>query len=215
MARPRSQDYDLVKRSIINSAAVLFAKKGFVGTSIQEIAAAAGLTKAGVYHYFETKHEILRVMLGDHLQTVHGLVETALNEKGPPHARFKTVTRLLIECYTEPGSKDKHVVLMSDLDQLSAKDRQKIVATQRRIVGAIGKLLPSLHPPLKRRESFNRPITMLYFGMINWIDSWYSGRGRLPPAELATLAATLFVNGLTHTDFSVISIRARRGRRKA
>jgi AcrR family transcriptional regulator len=215
MARPRSQDYDLVKRSIINSAASLFAKKGFVGTSIQEIAKAAGLTKAGVYHYFETKHEILRVMLADHLQVVHGLVQSALKEKSTPLSRFKTITRLLIECYTEPGSKEKHAVLMSDLDQLSPKDRQKIVATERKIVRAIGELLPIVHPPLKQHDAFSVPITMLYFGMINWIDSWYSGKGRLPPAELATLAAALFVNGLTHTDYSVIPLRGRRARGKA
>ena len=53
-------------------------------------------------------------------------------------------------------------------------------------------------------------LTMLFFGMINWTDNWYSEKGRLAPAELATLAAELFLNGLEQTDYSAIRTRSYR-----
>ena len=37
----------------------LFAEKGFEGTSVQEIVAAAGVTKGAMYHYFASKDDLL------------------------------------------------------------------------------------------------------------------------------------------------------------
>lgn len=204
MARTRSQGYDSVKQTILDSAAKLFATKGFASTSINEIADAAGLSKAGVYHYFDSKSEILRAMLTEHLETVTEIVDTALNTSEPPRQKFMTFTRLLVENYTRASSRNQHVVLMSEIDSLPARDREFVVATERRIIRAIERLLESLHPRLGEHQSLIRPLTMLFFGMINWTDNWYSEKGRLSPAELARLASALFLNGVEHTDYSEI-----------
>lgn len=204
MARKRSQDYDSVKQSILDCAANLFASKGFASTSINEVAAAAGLSKAGIYHYFDSKSEILRAMLTEHLETVTEIVDTALNTSEPPRSKFICFTRLLIESYTQAASRNQHAVLMSDMESLPPKDREFVVTTERRIIRSIERLLQSIHPELEKHPDFVRPLTMLFFGMINWTDNWYSEKGRLAPVELATLAAELFLNGLEHTDYSVI-----------
>ncbi len=208
MARTRSQDYDSIKQSILDCAAKLFANKGFAKTTINEIAEAAGLSKAGVYHYFDSKSEILRAMLTEHLEAVTEIVDTALNTSESPQLKFITFTRLLIESYTRPVSRNQHTVLMSDMDSLPGKDREFVVTTERRIVRAIERLLQSIHPRLEKHKDLAKPLTMLFFGMINWTDNWYSEKGRLAPAELATLAAKLFLNGLEHTDYSAIHARS-------
>ncbi len=208
MARTRSQDYDSVKRSILDCAAKLFASKGFASTSINEIGEAAGLSKAGIYHYFDSKSEILRAMLTEHLEVVTDIVDTALNTSEPPRSKFLAFTRMLIQSYTRPESRNRHAVLMSDMDSLDAKDREFVVTTERRIIRAIERLLQSIHPQLEKHQDFARPLTMLYFGMMNWTDNWYSEKGRLAPDELATLMAELFLNGLEHTDYSAIHARS-------
>lgn len=204
MARTRSQDYELVKQSILDCAAKLFAGKGFAGTSINDVAAASGLSKAGVYHYFDSKSEILSTMLTRHLEAVTEIVDTALNTSAPPRSKFVTLTRLLIEKYSLPESRNQHAVLMGDMDSLPAKDREFVVSTERRMVRAIDRLLQNINPELGKVKGVTRPLTMLYFGMINWTDNWYSDEGHLAPAELATLAAELFLNGLSRTDYSAI-----------
>ena len=208
MVRVRSQDYDSIKQSIIDCAAKLFAAKGFASTSINEIAEAAGLSKAGVYHYFDSKSEILRTMLTEHLEAVTEIVDTALNTSEPPRFKFITFSRLMIENYTRPASRNQHIVLNSDMDSLPAKDREFVIATERRIVRAIERLLQSIHPQLEQHQDLARPLTMLFFGMINWTDIWYSEKGRIAPSELALLAAELFLNGLEHTDYSAIRARS-------
>ena len=196
MARTRSQDYDSIKQAILQAAAKLFADKSFEATSINEIAEAAGLSKAGIYHYFESKTEILRVMLTEHLESVTEIVDTALNTSDAPRDKFLTLTRLLIENYTQPSSRNQHSVLVNDIGGLSPKDREFIVATER--------LLQSLFPQLNEHPEVLQPITMLYFGMINWTDTWFSDKGRLSPPQLATLAAELILNGIAHTDYATL-----------
>lgn len=207
MARPKSPDYDVVKQLILDNAARLFAGKGFASTSIIEIAEAAGLSKAGVYHYFDSKSEILRAMLTEHLEAVNDIVDTALNTSEPPREKFICFTRLLIESYSRPASRNQHRVLMSDIEALPVKDREFVITTERRFIRAIERLLHSIQPQLDTHQSFAKPLTMLYFGMINWTDNWYSEKGRLAPADLATLAAEVFLKGLEHTDYAAIPIR--------
>ncbi len=46
------------RQRIIEAAAQLFARKGFYGTSIADLAQATGLTKGALYHHFENKDAI-------------------------------------------------------------------------------------------------------------------------------------------------------------
>ena len=171
MARTRSQDYDSIKQSILLAAAKLFADRSFEATSINEIAAAAGLSKAGIYHYFDSKTDILRTMLIGHLEAVGEIVDAALNTSQAPREKFLRLTEALIENYTRPESRNQHSVLVNDMGSLPARDREFVVSAERRIIRATERLLQSLFPQPSEQEAFLQPITMLYFGMINWTDT--------------------------------------------
>ncbi len=47
------------KQKILQNALVLFAEKGFKGTSINDIATAAGISKGLAYNYFESKYDLM------------------------------------------------------------------------------------------------------------------------------------------------------------
>lgn len=51
------------QEQIIEAAARLFAEKGFDGTSVDDIAEACGVAPGLIYHYFDSKAEILRTLL--------------------------------------------------------------------------------------------------------------------------------------------------------
>lgn len=199
MARSRSNEHDAVKQTILETAAKLFAVKGFASASMNEIADGAGISKAGVYHYFESKTEILRVMLIEHLDAVSELADGAFGSSEAPRDKFATFTGLLIESYTRSTSRHQHAVLVRDIDFLPPKDREFVVSAERRIIRSVERLLQSIHPELIERSYLTRPLAMLFFGMINWTDNWYSEKGRLSPADLATLATELFLGGVEHT----------------
>ena len=51
------------RRQIIDTAAHLFAAKGFQGTSMSELASATGLTKGAFYHHFESKDDLFHAVV--------------------------------------------------------------------------------------------------------------------------------------------------------
>ena len=56
---------DKVRRQIIDAASVLYAKKGFAETSIQEISEKSGVSLPVAYHYVKKKTEIMRMIMED------------------------------------------------------------------------------------------------------------------------------------------------------
>ncbi|PWJ44587.1 TetR/AcrR family transcriptional regulator [Sediminitomix flava] len=51
------------RKLILDTAASLFAEKGYLNTSISTIAKEAGIAKGSLYHYFKSKEELLNELL--------------------------------------------------------------------------------------------------------------------------------------------------------
>ncbi|MCL2058133.1 MAG: TetR/AcrR family transcriptional regulator [Oscillospiraceae bacterium] len=65
-------DTPTTKQRILNSAANLFATKGYTETSIRELAAATGLQGSSIYNHFISKSAILEYMLDDYVKANSG-----------------------------------------------------------------------------------------------------------------------------------------------
>ena len=59
MARPISAAHGLRRDEILNVAAACFARQSYPATSMNDIAAACGTSKARLYHYYDSKEAIL------------------------------------------------------------------------------------------------------------------------------------------------------------
>ncbi len=58
---------DKVRKKIIDSVSILYARKGFAATSIEEISEMAGVSLPVTYHYVKKKSEIMRMIMEDFL----------------------------------------------------------------------------------------------------------------------------------------------------
>ena len=56
---------DMVRKKIIDAASILYAKKGFADTSLQEISEKAGVTRTVTRYHVKTKSEIMRMIMED------------------------------------------------------------------------------------------------------------------------------------------------------
>jgi AcrR family transcriptional regulator len=65
------------RAGILAAATGLFAVQGVSGTSLQQIADAAGITKAAVYHHFPTKDDVVAAALAPALGALRQIVQTA------------------------------------------------------------------------------------------------------------------------------------------
>ena len=99
MARSRAPNYENQKEAILARAAELFARSGYQGTSMNDVAEGSGLSKATLYHYYRDKDELLVNIAASHVTKLVELVRSV--EADPqiqPTDRLEIlITRFLIE----------------------------------------------------------------------------------------------------------------------
>jgi AcrR family transcriptional regulator len=191
MPRVRSDDYETKSQSIMDCAAVLFAKEGYPSAKMQDIAAACGATKSMLYHYFPTKDDLLYAMLQEHLtRVIAGLEDVAA---GSGTARDKL--QKMVEVYTQKSaqSRRRHMIAMNDVKYLPKSKQTPLINLQRQVTDLVSRLLKELHPGLP--VGTYKPYTMMLIGMLNWSDVWYSPSGEMKPQELCERMTRLFLRG--------------------
>lgn len=62
------------KEAILQAATELFSTEGFAGTSMSDLAQTLGLSKAGIYHHFESKESIFQTLLQSTYEDLKELV---------------------------------------------------------------------------------------------------------------------------------------------
>ncbi len=59
MTKPRGVGFEKMEQAIVDTAGILFERKGFNQTSLQDIAKEVGMARPSLYHYFENREQIL------------------------------------------------------------------------------------------------------------------------------------------------------------
>jgi AcrR family transcriptional regulator len=90
-----SGSYTAAQTRIIDAALALFAEHGISGTSLQMIADALGVTKAAVYHQYNTKDEIVRAVAQVVLARLEAAVTVAEAERSRARARDVLIARMI------------------------------------------------------------------------------------------------------------------------
>jgi AcrR family transcriptional regulator len=193
MGRGRHAGYDEQREMILERAAALFARGGYPGTSMNLVAESCGLSKATLYHYYRDKYALLVSIADSHVTRLQGIVEDALAEDKTAQGQLRALIRRLVEEYA--NAQNEHRVLTEDVKFLEAEDRERILGKEREVVAAFAKIVGTLRPDLKK-AAMSKPLTMLLFGMVNWMFTWMQPQGALSYEAMAPVVADLFLGGL-------------------
>lgn len=192
MARRGSYAKGVAKREEILVAALeVVAREGYRGTSVREIAAAVGLSQAGLMHHFASKDELFTEILRmrDEVDTALVMVgpEASILESLPQVVRHNTEVPGLVQLYvsfaaeaTAPG----HSAREFFVDRYN-RFREQIAADIREEQAA-GTMRAGLHPELAARELLALsdglqaqwlldPTFDMVSHIVDTIDSWRTG----------------------------------------
>jgi len=195
MARTRAADHDLKRRAILDRTAELFADRGYARTSMSEIAAACGTSKALLYHYYENKEQLLHDLLKAHLVKLEQAVHAADAAGAPPVERLRRLIAALLAAYE--GADALHKVQINELTALPLKRQQELKSYERRLVELFAGVLRDINPALGRGNRLLKPVTMSLFGMINWSYLWFRPNGPISRAAYASLVTRITVDGIS------------------
>jgi AcrR family transcriptional regulator len=129
---------------ILDAAEDLFARRGFAGIGMREVAEVAGLGKSSLFHHFRSKAELYAAVVGRILDHLDEQLTAALAAGGDPVVRFDRWLDTLIDNFAEHPTYARLLLrsLFED-DELTGagEEEQRADGTLKHIFTAIGDLL--------------------------------------------------------------------------
>ena len=185
---------ELRKRQILEAAVHLFYEVGYEAASLRDLAARVGINKATIYHYFESKEEILFHIVRQVGQELLEGVREAFERGGPPLRMLESMIRFQI------GYMEHHVEEIKVLVEEKKSLRAELYRSSRKTETEILWLYKSA---LERCRDIGavRPVHLTtaafgILGQINWLYHWYKPEGPLSIRELADEVVGLLFYGL-------------------
>jgi len=205
MARPRSADHDQKRRAILDQSAALFAQNGYDRTAMAEVAAACGVSKALLYHYYDSKDALLFDILREHLQE---LIDAAIAvDRGlTPRIRLRTLVGALLEAYRDADH--EHKIQINEMSKLPPERHRELVAMERELVAVFAESIAQVLPAIGRDKALLKPVTMSLFGMLNWHYMWFRDQGAMRREDYADLATTVLIEGAQALTSAAVKERA-------
>ena len=101
MGRRKKEPRGVHRENIASAAAVLFMEKGISQTSMDDIAKAAGYSKATLYVYFESKEEIVSVLVLGSMKKLCAYISSAIQHQESTRSKYDLICKELVRYQEE------------------------------------------------------------------------------------------------------------------
>ena len=188
-----------VADDVTRAAVELFAAKGYANTSVQQIVEAAGVTKGAMYHYFESKDDLLFGIYDRLLSLQRSRLDEIIGRGGEVEDVLRTACIDVIE--TSIDDIQAGAVFFRSMHMLSAPRHQEVVRRRREYHDAFTALVErGQREGLWRTDIPTGVLVAHFFSDLHYLSHWYSPEGPESKTVVAEQLTDLFLSGLRRTD---------------
>jgi TetR/AcrR family transcriptional regulator, cholesterol catabolism regulator len=185
--------FDRRLAGVLEHAARIFCEKGYEGASMRDLSRATGMSLAGLYHYFESKDQLLYLIQKHTFRTIIDRLRQRLAGSSDPEERI----RIFLENHLEYSLDNKEAmkVLTHEDETLKNEHGTEVRAIKREYYRICLDLLEDFERA-KGLQFSGRLAVMSLFGMINWIYTWHNPRVDPSAEGLARQMGDIFLHGV-------------------
>jgi AcrR family transcriptional regulator len=185
------QPYDI--DSLTDVALRVFAERGFDGSSMDDVARAAGIAKASIYHHISGKEELLRRGLNRALTALFAVLDEPDAAGGRPIERLRYIYRRVATLALELRFE---LTVLVRVRGNSGAERDAMVR-RRAFDEAVTAIVRSAQTAGEFDPQLDASLAVrLMFGMVNSIVEWYKPDGPLPIERIADALVQIVFNGI-------------------
>lgn len=181
------------RMQIIEEATVLFRENGFHATTLDEVAARIGFTKAAIYYYFDTKEDVLFAIVGAIMDGVLVRVRAISSSPGTAgerlHALLVENTRTIVE------NIDANTVFYNERGLLSAARERQLRVREREYTVIVRNLYSEGVATGELLDVDPVVAAATLIGASVWTYRWFDDAGVLSAQEVAEQIARLLLRG--------------------
>ena len=178
--------------SLTDVALRVFAERGYDGASMDDVARAAGITKASIYHHVSGKEALLERGLGRALDALFAILDEPGAREGAAVERLRFIVARVAETTFRllPELTVLFRVHGTSNSERNALERRR--AFDRHVTAIVGQ---AQRDGALRTDLEPRLVARLLFGMSNSVVEWYRG-GSLSQETIARAIVTIAFEGI-------------------
>lgn len=178
---------------IVSAAAELFREKGFMATSLEDIAGEVGMYKGSLYHYIDSKEDLLLAVVREPAEQMLTQLRELVSLDLPPAEKIRRIMRSHVRVL-----EDNFACASVYLEEFAGRNRsEEWTALDREYFASIIEVIAEG----KRRGDFGngvdvRTTALALIGSLNWLTHWYHPDGPLSASEIAERFCDVFLVGM-------------------
>jgi AcrR family transcriptional regulator len=186
------------RAEICRTAAQMIRERGFDATSVNDIARALGLTKAGLYHYISGKDALLLEILSFGMDQIDAEVVVPVRAIADPVERL----RQLVIRHASIVTRGQGAVtqLGGEVKSLPPAARKKVERRMRLYFELVRDTLRAIKAERRLRDVDLTVAAFSVLGMILWLPRWFRPDGALTAEQVSEEIAKLALGGLLVPD---------------
>ncbi len=102
MSPTQAERRAITTAALLSSARELFASDGYAATSLEAVAAKAGVTKGAVYHLFDSKRDLFEAVLGLEIASLAESTAEVYRKEPEPWEALRLGSRAFVEACLDP-----------------------------------------------------------------------------------------------------------------
>jgi AcrR family transcriptional regulator len=181
---------------ILKESAKLLARQGYHGTSMRDLAETTGHSLAGLYHYLDSKEDLLFKINESGFTSLLENAKKVIEEQVKPEAKLRAVIGNHIDFFSNHMNEMRVMVFgTQDIDKKRSRLISDLKDDYARIINRVVADYIQSHSGDRPDEKEVSRKTYLLFGMMNWIYGWYSKNEHGSADELADDIYQTFTEG--------------------
>jgi AcrR family transcriptional regulator len=183
------------RSEVVDVSARLFAERGYANTSIDDLVDATGLQRGGLYHYIDSKQQLLLLIHEELLAPLLLQAEEIVASELDPETRLRGLLRVWV---AHVASHRDHMVVFYEERRLIESDAawHDVRLARERFRDLLEGVLRDGQRERRFAIADLDVAEMAILGVVNHMPHWLDPAGRLAPVEVADRCADLLLDGL-------------------
>lgn len=180
-AKPEARGGESRRQAVLDTAAAMFAAKGYAGTSIRSITTSVGMFPGSIYCHFKSKEDLLLAVYREGVARFEAAIDAALGgSTGDPWQALEVACAAHLSILLNGGDYAR-IVSPEFVRSFPPSMLPMLNAERDRYERHFEKLIAAL--PLDPRTD-RWLFKVALFGSLNWSQTWYR-KGRYTPKDIA------------------------------
>lgn len=182
------------RAEIYNAAAKIICEKGFDAMTMNDIAQAVGMTKAGIYHYINGKKDMLYAVMSYGMDSLEKNVIAPASEYKDAQQRLREIISNHAKLIST--GQNTIAIVVDEVTGLAPLHRNKINQRKRIYLDFIRDTLRQLKEEGRLKDVDVTVAAFSILGMILWLSRWYRNDGKLNSEQVTDEILKIALGGV-------------------